>query len=73
MKSQYKVVLAAAEITLLLFFISVAIHSSTAPEPAYEEVGKSSDIKLEKNPAYSASAVQDSSVDHYYDVIPTIV
>ena len=62
--------LADAEISLSLFFISVAIHGSTAPEPAYEVVGKSSDIKLEKNPAYSVSAVQDSSVDHHYDVIP---
>ena len=62
--------LAPAVIMLLLFFISDAIHGSTAPEPAYELVRKSCDVKLQKNPAYSVTPVQDSSVDHHYDVIP---
>ena len=46
-------------------------HDSAAPEPAYELVDKSNDLKLETNPAYSVSASQGSSEDHHYDVIPT--
>ncbi|XP_065918194.1 contactin-3-like isoform X2 [Dysidea avara] len=47
-------------------------QASAAPEPAYtyELVDKSSDVKLENNPAYSVSASQGSSGDHHYDVIP---
>ena len=45
-------------------------QDSAAPEPAYELVNKSNDLKLEQNPAYSVSASQDSSEDHHYDVIP---
>ena len=43
---------------------------SSAPEPAYELMDKSGDVKLEDNPAYSVTAGQDSSEDHHYDVIP---
>jgi len=44
--------------------------SSTAPEPSYELVKKSSDVELKNNPVYSISATQGSSEDHHYDVIP---
>ena len=27
-------------------------------------------VNMEKNPSYSVTGVQDSSLDHHYDVIP---
>ncbi|XP_065918156.1 contactin-3-like isoform X3 [Dysidea avara] len=45
-------------------------QGSAVPEPVYESVDTSSDLKLEKNPAYSVTAAQGSSEDHHYDVIP---
>jgi len=49
----------------------ICSDTTTLQESSYELVDKSSDLKLEKNPAYSVSAVQDYSEDHHYDVIPT--
>ena len=53
-------------------FIRTGKKKSKAPEPTYELVSKPMDIelKMEKNPAYSVTDVQDSSVDHPYDFIP---
>ena len=54
--------------------MSACYYSSShknASEPAYELVTKStpSDVKVEKNPAYSVS---DTSADHHYDFISDI-
>ena len=40
-------------------------------EIAYELVNKliPSDVKMEKNPAYSVTDMQDTSTDHHYDFI----
>ena len=48
-------------------------HQNTS-EPAYELVTKPmpSDVKLEKNPAYSVTDTQDTSVDHHYDFISDV-
>ena len=45
-------------------------HQNTS-EPAYELVTQSTsgDVKLEKNPAYSVTDTQDTSVEHHYDFI----
>ena len=42
----------------------------TALEPAYELMDKSGDMKMENNPAYSVTGVQESSADHHYEAIP---
>ena len=42
----------------------------TAKESAYELMDKSGDVNMEKNPAYSVTGVQESSVDHHYESIP---
>ena len=43
------------------------MYSVQPPEPTYEMVVKHDDVEMEKNPAYS---VQDTSVNHNYDLIP---
>jgi len=43
--------------------------SQTAPEPAYKLMDLASDMKMEKNPAYSVAAVRESSADHNYEAI----
>ena len=57
--------------TWILEFLSVRNPApQTAPESAYELMDKSCDMKMEKNPAYSVAAVQESSEDHHYEAIP---
>ena len=60
-----------AKIYNIVIPISDTKQAAVAPEPSYELVDKSSDVKLENNPAYSISTTQDSSEDHHYDMIPT--
>ena len=55
---------------LYLYSNSDVEQVSAVPEPAYELMDKSGDVKLEDNPAYSVTASQDSPKDHQYDVIP---
>ena len=53
-------------------FIRTNKDKSKPAELTYELESKpmDSDLKMEKNPAYSVIDVQDSSVDHPYDFIP---
>ena len=55
----------------LLFYSNDTKQASALQEPSYELLDKSSDVKLENNPAYSVSAAPDISQDHHYDVIPS--
>ena len=59
---------------LIIMYNNVISHQNV-PEPTYELVSKDSkltaeDVNMQKNPSYSVTDVQDSSVDHHYDVIP---
>ena len=56
--------------TILFIPISDTKQAAAAPELSYELVDKSSDVRLENNPAYSICTTQDSSEDHHYDMIP---
>ena len=53
-------------------FIRTDKNKSKVPELTHELESKpmESDLKMEKNPAYSVIDAQDSSVDHTYDFIP---
>ena len=59
---------------LVVIYSNVVSHQNV-PEPTYELVSKvitaDDNVNMEKNPSYSVTGVQDSSVDHHYDVIPS--
>ena len=61
-----------SQILLIVIYSNVVSHQNV-PEPTYELVSnfKTDNVNIEKNPSYSVTGVQDSSVDHHYDVIPS--
>ena len=52
--------------------IVMFLYYQNVQEPTYELVTKptADDVNMEKNPSYSVTNVQDSSLDHHYDFIP---
>ena len=58
-------------ITVLSDNIYCSSNHQTISESAYKLVNKPipSDVKMEKNPAYSVTDMQDTSADYHYDFI----
>ena len=53
----------------------ILYRPKSVPQPAYELIPKSlkpdnAYVNMERNPSYLMTDIQDSSVDHYYDIIP---
>jgi len=53
----------------------ILYRSISVPQPAYELIPKplkpdNAYVNMERNPSYLTTDIEDSLVDHHYDIIP---